>query len=167
MIQGIADQNGHRMKSKTLNIVLSFLIAGLLICIGLVIRQNMQLSSLQAKLAETELHVYQAEKASDIVLANRSPITQVRPLSSGIYELTTEVAVDPNEYERGMYTVYHMVLNIEVGGIKRKFQFGYASSGLLSHIFYFDYDSDGKIDTGMMEEYAESIPVVGEVVSWL
>ena len=158
---------GHRMMTRTLNIVIALLVVGLLICSGILVRQHLQIAALQSQLAETEFHVYQVEKASEISQANRASITQRRSLSSGIYELKTDVAVDPFETELKPYTIYHIVLSIEVGAIRQRVQFGYASSGMFSHIFYFDHDGDGKIDTGMMEEYAESIPVVGMAAPWL
>jgi len=122
---------------------------------------------LQEQLAESELHIYQVEKASNVNQANRTSITQIRSLSSGVYELTTEVTVDPSEISRKEYTIYHFVLDIEIGAFKRHLQFGYASSGILSHVFYFDHNSDGKIDTSMMAEYADSIPAIGKAVAWL
>ncbi len=155
------------MTTRTVNILVFSLIAGLLICAAILVQQHMQLKSLHEQLNEQAAHIYQVEKASEIKQANRASISQIRSLSSGIYELTTEVSVDPFENERSVYTIYHFVLNVDVGAFRSRLQFGYASSGLLSHVFYFDYDGDGKIDTSMMEEYAESIPVVGKAVSWL
>ncbi len=155
------------MNTKTINVLIFSLIAGLLICAGILVRQHMQLKSLQEQLNEQAAHVYQVEKALKISQANRASIFQIRSLASGIYKLTTEVAVDPFENIKDIYTVYHFVLDVKVGAVRRKLQFGYASSGLLTHVFYFDHDSDGKIDTKMMKEYAKSIPVIGEAASWL
>lgn len=155
------------MNTKTINILIFSIIAGLLICVGILVRQHMQLKSLQEQLNEQATHVYQVEKALKISQANRASIFQIRSFASGIYKLTTEVAVDPFENERDVYTVYHFVFDVEVGAVKRKLQFGYARSGLFTHVFYFDHDSDGKIDTKMMKEYAKSIPVIGEAASWL
>ena len=155
------------MKTKTVNILISSLIVGLLVCAGILVQQHVQLNLLREQLSEQAAHIYQVEKASEIRQANRTSIPLIRSLSSGIYELTTEVAVDPLEDNKSIYTIYHFVLNIEVGAFKRWLHFGYASSGVLSHIFYFDYDGDGKIDTSMMNEYVESIPAIGKTASWL
>ena len=155
------------MSTKTINILIFSLVAGLLICAGILVRQHMQLTSLTEQLSEQAAHIYQVEKASEIRPSNRTSIPQIRSLSSGVYELTTEVVVDSLEDNKTEYTIYHFVLNIEVGAFQRRLQFGYASSGILSHVFYFDFDGDGKIDTSMMEEYVASIPAIGNTVSWL
>ena len=155
------------MNTRTINILILSLIAGLLVCAGILVRQQMQLELLQEQLSEQAMHVYQVEKALEISQANRASILQVNTLTSGIYELTAEVAIDPFETERDVYNILNFVLDVEVGAVKRKLQFGYARSGFLTHVFYFDHDSDGKIDTKMMKEYAKSIPAFGEAASWL
>ena len=155
------------MNKKTVNILISSLFAGLLICSGILVRQHIQLKSLQEQLNEQAAHVYQVEKALKISQANRASISQFRSFTSGIYKLTTEVAVDPFENVKDVYTIYNFVVDVKVGAVRRKLQFGYASSGLLTHVFYFDHDSDGKIDIRMAKEYAKSIPVIGETASWL
>ena len=81
--------------------------------------------------------------------------------------MSTEVTVDPFESQRDEYTIYHFVLDVSAGAVRRKLQFGYAYSGLLTHVIYFDHDSDGVIDTKMMNQYAKSIPGLEMAADWL
>ena len=155
------------MNAKSVNILITFLIIGLIVCGGFLVRQQLQMNLFMEQINEQAAHIYQVEKASEITQANRASIPHVRSLSSGIYELTTEVMKDPLESATDEYTIYHFVLHIEVGAFKRRLQFGYASSGFLSHVFYFDHNDDGKIDISMMEEYAASIPAIGQAATWL
>jgi hypothetical protein len=155
------------MNEKIAKILISILTFGLIVCAIFLYQQNAQLKSLQAQLAAQEEHLDRIEKALETSRARQASNIKIRSLSSGIYELSTEVTVDPFEAQKDEYTIYNFVLDIRVGAMQRKLQFGYAYSGVLTHVIYFDHDSDGTIDTEMMNDYAKSIPGLEMVAGWL
>ncbi len=155
------------MDEKTTNILMAFLTLGLIVCAVLLFQQHAQLKSLQGQLAEQGEQLVRIGKALEISQARQASIIKIRSLPSGIYKLSAEVTVDPFEAEKDEYTIYNFVLDVNVGEMRRKLQFGYAYSGFFTHVIYFDHDSDGSIDTKMMNDYARSIPGLETAAGWL
>ena len=155
------------MHEKTIKILSLVLALGLIVCAGLLIQQRAQLKILQGQLVELGAQLDKIGKALEISRARQASNIKIRSLASGVYELSTEVTVDPFEDQKDEYTIYNFVLDIRVGAMRRKLQFGYAHSGLLTHVIYFDHDSDGNIDTKMMNDYAKNIPGFEMAAGWL
>lgn len=162
------------MNGKIINILMPILTIGLIVCAALLFQQRAQLTALHGQLAEQEERFVKQDeqlarigKALEISQARQASNIKIRSLPSGVYELSTEVTVDPFEAERDEYTIYNFVLDISVGAVRRKLQFGYARSGIFTHVIYFDYDNDGTIDTKMMNDYAKSIPGFEMAAGWL
>lgn len=86
-------------------------------------------------------------------------------LAPGIYVLASEDEAHADE--ASAYTIYHATTTVRVGNFEQNFQFGIARSGLVSWQVYFDYDNDGMIDTGMLDEFVDSIPFASYVSSSL
>lgn len=169
------------MDTKTTKVLILFLTICVVICAILLIRQTSQMGSLQEQLLDqgAQLKLLQDELAHQSTLVSkvgealevsqaRLPSNiKMRSLNSGVYKLTTEVTVDPFEARKDDYTIYNFVLDLRVGAVRRKLQFGYASSGFFTHVIYFDHDSDGTVDTKMMSDYVDAIPGGALAANWL
>jgi hypothetical protein len=129
------------MNEKIMKVLIPVLTIGLFICAVLLFQQRAQLAALQGQLAEQGEQLARIGKALKISQARQASNIKIRSLPSGVYELATEVTVDPFGVERDEYTIYNFVLDIRVGAVRRKLQFGYAYSGFLAHVIYFDHDS--------------------------
>ena len=150
------------MKTKNLNILISVLVAGLLICGGFLVRQHFQVKSLHDQLAVHTAHILQLEQAIKLdkkkrLLGNRITPDSLRP---GIYTLELDFVDDQNNAEQDTYTIYHVTSNVGAGDLKM--HFGIAPAKLR---FYFDQDNDGWVDTETIYEYVDSIPLVGRWLS--
>ena len=148
------------MNEKIIKVLISILTVGLIVCAVFLYRQHTQLIALQGQLSVQEEQLERISKALKISQA-RLESSMIRILPSGVYRLSAEVIVDPYQAEKDEYTIYNFVLDIDVGGVRRKLQFGYGHSGFLTHVIYFDHDSDGKIDLKMMNDYVKEIPIPG------
>ena len=150
------------MKTKNLNILISVLVAGLLICSGFLVNQHLQIKSLHDQLAVHTAHILQVEQAIKLdkkkrLLGNRITPDSLRP---GIYTLELDFVDDQNNAEQDTYTIYHVTSNVGAGDLKM--HFGIAPAKLR---FYFDQDNDGWVDTKTIYEYMDSIPFVGRLLS--
>ena len=148
------------MNEKIIKVLISILTVGLIVCAVFLYRQHTQLIALQGHLSAQE---EQLERTSRVLKISQARLasSMVRSLSSGVYTLSIEVIVDPYQADKDEYTIYHFVLDINVGAVRRKLQFGYGRSGLVTHVIYFDHDSDGEIDLKMMNDYVKEIPLPG------
>lgn len=155
------------MNDKTILGLIAFSILGLIVCVVLISQQSGQLRSLQNQIGEQDTQLGSIRETLKINQARQASNIKIRSLASGVYELSTEVTVDPFDAQKDRYTIYNFVLDIRVGAVRRKLQFGYGYSGLLTHVIYFDHDSDGIIDTKMMNDYAKSIPGLEMAAGWL
>ena len=169
------------MNERVSKVFILVLVAGMFASGVTLYLQDQQLSSLQAGLEQQRLHIesLQSEIAEQEVRLSgfgtllgvkqqhKAASATMRALPSGIYVLTTDVAVDSSETEANEYTIYNFVLDTSVGAVKRTLHFGYASSGYFTHVIYFDQDSDGYVDVEMMKDFAKSIPGLGLATDWL
>ncbi len=150
------------MKTKNLNILISVLVAGLLICGGFLVHQHMQIKSLRDQLAVHTAHILQVEQTIKLDKKKRLSGNRITPdsLRPGIYTLESDFVDDQHNLEQDAYTIYH-VTSI-VGGGDLTLHFGIAPAKLR---FYFDQDNDGWVDTEIIHEYVDSIPFVGRLLS--
>ena len=155
------------MTDNLSKVLIAVAVTGLFICAYFVYQQSAQLASLQSQLLEQGQHVDRLSDALQISQARQASNIKIRSLPAGVYELSTEVTVDPFEIEKDEYIIYNFVLDISVGAVRRKLQFGYARSGILTHVIYIDHDSDGSIDTNLMSEYTSEIPGFDFAAGWL
>ena len=119
------------------------------LCFGLIAHQYIKLESLQERLDDQAETIEKTKNA------------QIRSLPSGIYRL--EILTDEFGDGETIYTIYNFVIDISVGAVRQKLQFGYGDGDDAPFIFYLDTDSDGVIDTKTMSKYARTIPGVGFV----
>ena len=150
------------MNAKNLNILISVLAAGLLICAGFLVHQHFQVKSLHDQLALNTEHILQIEQAIKLdkkkrLSGNRTTPDSLRP---GIYTLELDFVDDQQNVEQDTYTIYHVTSTVGVGDLKM--HFGIAPAKLR---FYFDQDNDGWVDTETIYEYMDSIPFVGRWLS--
>ncbi len=150
------------MKPKNLDILISVLTAGLLICIGFLVHQHYQVNSLNDQLAVHTEHILQIEQAVKLdkkkrLSGNRTTPDSLRP---GIYTLELDFVDDEQDLRSDAYTIYHVTSTVGAGDLKM--HFGIAPAKLR---FYFDQDNDGWVDTETIYEYMESIPFVGRLLS--
>ena len=129
--------------------------------------QNAQLKSLQFQVESQGKRILGLDTLLDIDQERQESAIKIRSLASGIYVLTSEIASDPLEEQVDEYVIYNFVLDISVGAVKRKLQFGYGSSGYFTHVIYFDHDSDGFVDVELMQEFSASIPGLDFASDWL
>ena len=150
------------MKTKNLNILISVLVAGLLICGGFLVRQHFQVKSLHDQLAVHTAHIVQLEQAIKLDKKKRLSGNRITPdlLRPGIYTLELGFVDDRHNAEQDTYTIYHVTST--VGAEDLKLHFGIAPAKLR---FYFDQDNDGWVDTETIYEYVDSIPLVGRWLS--
>ena len=139
----------HKMTDKANKIIIFCLIVGMFLCFGLVAHQYFRLESLQERL---DVQAESIEKAK---------VAQIKSLTTGIYRL--EILTDQFGDSETIYTIYNFVIDVNVGAIRQKLQFGYGNGDDASFILYFDNDSDGLTDTKTMTKYARTIPIVGFV----
>ena len=141
------------MTDKANKIINFCLIIGMFLCFGLIAHQYIKLESLQERLdGQAEM----IERAKD---------AQIRSLTSGVYRL--EILTDQFGDSETIYTIYNFVIDISVGAVRQKLQFGYGDGDDAPFILYLDTDSDGLIDTKTMTKYARTIPIAGFVSLWL
>jgi len=150
------------VKIKNLDILISVLAAGLLICIGFLVHQHYQFKSLNDQLAVHTEHILQIEQAIKLdkkkrLSGNRTIPDSLRP---GIYTLELDFVDDLRNAEQHAYTIYHVTSIVGVGDLKLHFGIAPAKLG-----FYFDQDNDGWVDTEIIYEYVDSIPLVGRWLS--
>ena len=150
------------MKTKNLNILISVLVAGLLICAGILAHQYFQIESLNDQLAVHTEHISQVEQAIKLdkkkrLSGNRTTPDSLRP---GIYTLELDSVDEQSNVEQDAYTIYHVTSTVGMENLK--LHFGIAPTKLR---FYFDQDNDGCVDTGIIYEYVDSIPFVGALLS--
>lgn len=150
------------MKTKNLNIMIPVLVAGLLICAGFLVHQHIQIKSLHDQLAVHTAHILQIDQAIKLdkrktLSGNRTTPDSLRP---GIYTLELDFVDDQRNSEQDAYTIYHITSTVGVGDLK--LHFGTAPTKLR---FYFDQDNDGWVDTEIIHEYVDSIPLVGRWLS--
>jgi len=150
------------VKTKNLNILISVLVAGLLICGGFLVHQHIQIKSLHVQLAVHTAHILQVEQIIKLDKKKRLSGNRITPdsLRPGIYTLESDFVDDQCNAEQDGYTIYHFTSTVGVG--ERKLHFGIAPAKLR---FYFDIDNDGWVDTGIIYEYVDSIPLVGKLLS--
>ena len=143
----------HTMTDKTNKIIIYSLVVGMFLCFGLIAHQFTKLELLQQRLDG------QAETIE------RAKVAQMRTLTTGIYRLETLT----DQYGEGetLYTIYNFVIDIKVGPVKQKLQFGYGNGDDAPFIMYLDNDSDGSIDTKTLTKYARTIPGAGFVSLFL
>jgi len=149
------------VKTKTLDILISVLAAGLLTCAGFLVHQHYQIKSLNDQLAVHTEHILQLEQAIKLDKKKRLSGNRTTPdlLRPGIYTLELDFVDDQQNVEQDTYTIYHVTSTVGVGDLKM--HFGIAPAKLR---FYFDQDNDGWVDTETIYEYVDSIPFVG---GWL
>jgi len=150
------------VKIKNLDILISVLAAGLLICIGFLVHQHYQVKSLNDQLAVHTEHILQIEQAIKLdkkkrLSGNRTTPDSLRP---GIYTLELDFVDDQHNFGQHAYTIYHVTSTVSAGDLKM--HFGIAPAKLR---FYFDQDNDGWVDTETIYEYVDSIPFVGRLLS--
>ena len=150
------------MNAKNLDILISVLVAGLLICGGFLVHQHFHVKSLNDQLAVHTEHILQLEQAMKLdkkkrLLGNRITPDLLRP---GIYTLELDFVDGQHNAEQDTYTIYHVTST--VGAEDLKLHFGIAPAKLR---FYFDQDNDGWVDTEIIHEYVGSIPLVGRWLS--
>ena len=150
------------MKTKNLNILISVLVAGLLICAGILAHQYFQIESLNEQLAVHTEHILQVEQAIKLDKKKSLSGNGNSPdlLQSGIYTLELDFIDDQHNFEQDAYTIYHVTATVGTGDLKM--HFGIAPTKLR---FYFDQDNDGWVDTETIYEYMDSIPFVGRWLS--
>ncbi len=150
------------MNTKNLNILISVLAAGLMICAGFLVHQHYQVNSLHDQLAVHTEHILQIEQAIKLDRKKRLTGNRTTPdsLRSGIYTLELNFVDDQHNAEQDTYTIYHVTST--VGAKDLKMHFGIAPAKLR---FYFDQDNDGWVDTETIYEYMDSIPFVGRLLS--
>ena len=150
------------MNAKNLNISISVLVAGLLICGGFLVRQHFQVKSLHDQLAVHTAHILQLEQAVKLDKNKRLSGNRITPdlLRPGIYTLELDFVDDQHNAEQDTYTIYHVTSTVGAGDLK--LHFGIAPAKLR---FYFDQDNDGWVDTEIIHEYVDSIPLVGRWLS--
>ena len=150
------------MKTKNLNILISVLVAGLLICGGFLVRQHIQIKSLHDQLAVHTAHILQVEQTIKLDKKKRLSGNRITPdlLRPGIYTLELDFVDDQHNVEQDAYTIYHVTSTVGAGDLKM--HFGIAPAKLR---FYFDQDNDGWVDTETIYEYVDSIPLVGRWLS--
>ena len=150
------------MKTKNLNILISVLVAGLLICGGFLVHQHFQVKSLNDQLAVHTEHILQIEQAIKLDKKKRLSGNRITPdsLRPGIYTLDLDIVDDQRDAEQDAYTIYHVTSTVGVGELK--LHFGIAPDKLR---LYFDKDNDGWTDTEIIYEYVDSIPLVGKLLS--
>ena len=150
------------MKTKNLNILISTLAAGLLICGGFLVHQHIQIKSLHDQLAVHTAHILQVEQAVKLDKKKRLPGNRItaHSLRPGIYTLELDFVDDQHNAEQDAYTIYHVTSTVGAGYLK--LHFGIAPAKLT---FYFDQDNDGWVDTETIYEYVDSIPLVGRWLS--
>ena len=105
---------------------------------------------LTSELASLKSRLAAQEESTSALIHNAAA------LAPGLYVLgpKNENGVD----EEDAYTIYHIAATVRAGDFERDVQFGAARSGLVSWLFYFDYDNDGRVDTDMLREFVDSIP---------
>jgi hypothetical protein len=150
------------VKTKNRNILISVLVAGLLICGGFLVHQHIQIKSLRDQLAVHTAHILQVEQAIKLDKKKRLSGNRITPhsLRPGIYTLELDFVDDQRNAEQDAYTIYHVTSAVGAGDLKM--HFGIAPARLR---FYFDQDHDGWVDTEIIHEYVDSIPLVGRWLS--
>ena len=150
------------MKIKNLSLLISVLVAGLLICAGLLVHQYSQIKSLNDQLAVHTEHISQVEQVIKLDKKKRLSANRTTPdsLRTGIYTLELDFVDEQRNVEQDAYTIYHVTSTVGVGEIK--LHFGIAPTKFR---FYFDQDNDGWVDTEILYEYVDSIPFVGGLLS--
>lgn len=150
------------MKTKNLNILISVLVTGLLICGGFLVHQHIQINSLHEQLAVHTAHILQVEQTIKLDKKKRLSGNRITPdsLHPGIYTLELDFADDQHNAEQDTCTIYHVTSTVGKGDFKM--HFGIAPAKLT---FYFDQDNDGWVDTETIYEYMDSIPFVGRLLS--
>ncbi len=150
------------MKTKNLNILISILAAGLLICGGFLVHQHIQIKSLHDQLAVHAAHILQVEQTIKLDKKKRLSRNRITPdsLRPGIYTLELDFVDDQHNVEQDAYTIYHVTSTVGAGDLKMHFCIAPAKL-----TFYFDQDNDGWVDTETIYEYMDSIPFVGRLLS--
>jgi len=150
------------VNTKNLNILISVLVAGLLICAGFLVHQHFQVKSLNDQLEVHTEHILQIEQAIKLDKVKRLSGNRIMPdsLRPGIYTLESDFVDDQRNAEQDAYTIYHVTSTVGVGELK--LHFGIAPDKLR---FYFDKNNDGWTDTEIIYEYVDSIPLVGKLLS--
>ena len=80
-------------------------------------------------------------------------------LAPGFYVLTPAGPNGTGTTDQDSYTNYHLVANVRTRQFEQLLHFGAAGLGWFDWQFYFDYDSDGRIDTEMVREFADTLPL--------
>jgi hypothetical protein len=150
------------VKTKNLDILIPVLVAGLLICAGFLVHQHFQFKSLNEQLTVHTEHILQIEQAIKLDKEKRLSGNRTTPdsLRTGIYTLDLDIVDDQHDLEQDTYTIYHVTSTVGVGDLK--LHFGIAPARLL---FYFDQDNDGWVDTEIIYDYVDSIPLVGGLLA--
>ncbi len=150
------------MNAKNLNILISVVAAGLLICASFPVHQHFQVNSLHDQLAVNTEHILQIEQAIKLDKKKRLSANRTTPdsLHPGIYTLELDFVDEQRNFEQETYTIYHVTFTVGAGDLKMHFGIAPAKSR-----FYFDQDNDGWVDTETMYEYMDSIPFLGRRLS--
>ena len=147
------------MSNRTTMIVASAFGIGLVLCMALLIRQQIRLTELSESLLALSKRIEsdiasvrdEIDAQASLSQAKAHPLT----LAAGMYTLGPESEVYD---EADTYTVYHATAVVGIGDSQHALQFGIARSGYTSWQVYFDYDSDGTVDTDILSDFVESIP---------
>jgi hypothetical protein len=153
------------MNEKLTSAIIAALAVTMIVLGYFLIQQRTQLAALKAELAE---HAVQLEKLGATIRSSqeRQTAAMIRSLGAGVYQLTADVVVDPADAEHQEYLIYNFVVDFNVASVRQKLHFGYGKKGFATHVIYFDYDGDGRIDTKMMNEFAKEVPGLTYVANW-
>ena len=81
-------------------------------------------------------------------------------ISPGTYFLETGSIEAIDEAGKG-YVIYHATTSVKSGESEYSIQFGAGRKGFLTWQFYVDYNNDGLVDMDMIENFLDSLPLMG------
>jgi hypothetical protein len=82
-------------------------------------------------------------------------------VDAGYYELRTTSRYHGQSAKEVEYSISHIAVDINYQGFGTKLQAGIARSGLIPIGVYFDYNSDGEVDSDMAIDFVKDLPLIG------
>lgn len=116
--------------------------------------------SLEDRVSALEVRITELEMLLSKTNSNSMQQIDISKIQPGTYSLDTSQIGNISEAESG-FMIYHTMTTVRSGEYAYSIQFGAGRKGLLTWQFYIDYDNDGISDIEMVEEYLDSLPLMG------